>query len=470
MQPDDPTLTMEHPDLREPGVGPHTALVIAWSREEPHRLGERWLLPPRGKVLLGRGMPRPSDPATRIFPVRVRPGDAQPTGPLRSQRISRHQLLLEVTGERLSVQNLGRCALRHNGRPVDAATVSAGDVLELDQQFVLLCVRGSALPPGIARHPFGAPDEHGIVGESPAAWELRRQLQFIGPRQAHALLLGESGVGKELAARALHTLSVSRDGPFVRRNAATLPEGLIDAELFGNIANYPNPGMPTRPGLIGAADGGSLFLDELAELPHESQSHLLRVLDSGEYQQLGATRCRTARFRLIGATNKPPEALKHDILARFELILRLPSLNDRREDIPFLLRHILQQRLAEDPSLAERFASPSGVRLSPELLVVLLRHHYTTHIREVSAVLWQSMLESTDGILRPPSTFSVETTVSWEESIGRPPQEIPPEAIQAALDAHNGRIEETWRALKLSNRYALRRLIKQHNLTIRRTG
>ena len=469
MEPDDQTLTREQTEQSAVGAEEHLALVIAWSREEPDRIGERWVLPGRGEALIGRGGPRADDPAPRLLPVRLRPGERQPTGPLRSQRVSRQQLRLAAAAGQLVAHNIGRCALRHNGRPVTEAPLADGDVLELDKQLVLLCVRSTEHLPGVAQHPFGEADAHGIVGESAETWELRRQLRFAGPRLAHVLLLGASGVGKELAARALHTLSARSGGPFVRRNAATLPEGLIDAELFGNIAGYPNPGMPARPGLIGAADGGSLFLDELAELHHESQSHLLRVLDSGEYQPLGSARCQRARFRLLAATNRPSDALKHDVLARFGLILRLPDLNARREDIPLLIRHVLRQRMAADPALAQRFAAPSGPRISPALLTVLLRHRYTTHIREISAILWQSMLESTDGTLRRPSTFPEAPASVWAAWVGQPPQALPPAAIQACLDAHNGNQVLTAEALGLSSRHVLNRLIKRHQLTVRRT-
>ena len=141
-----------------------------------------------------------------------------------------------------------------------------------------------------------------------------------------SLLLGESGTGKELAARAVHQLSQRGRQQFVARNAATLPAGLIDAELFGNAKNYPNPGMPERRGLIGEADGGSLFLDEIGELPVELQAHLLRVLDGdGEYQRLGEGVARRSNFRLIAATNRDPSTLKHDLAARFTARIELPT-------------------------------------------------------------------------------------------------------------------------------------------------
>src|SRR6185503_16398678 len=117
------------------------------------------------------------------------------------------------------------------------------------------------------------------------------------------------------AARALHELSPRAERRLVSRNAATLPSGLMDAELFGNAKNYPNPGMAERAGLIGEANGGTLFLDEIGELPAELQAHLLRVLDGdGEYQRLGDAQQRRSDFRLVAATNRDPSSLKHDFL------------------------------------------------------------------------------------------------------------------------------------------------------------
>ena len=132
-----------------------------------------------------------------------------------------------------------------------------------------------------------------------------------------------------------------------RNGSATLPAGLIDAELFGNVANYPNAGMAERPGLIGEADGSTLFLDEIGELPDALQTHLLRVLDDGgEYQRLGDARRRHADLRLIAATNRPVRQLKHDLAARLRLRVHLPGLNERPEDVPLLARFLLQRAAA----------------------------------------------------------------------------------------------------------------------------
>ncbi len=122
-------------------------------------------------------------------------------------------------------------------------------------------------------------------------------LAFAAQSSHHVLVQGDSGSGKELAARAIHALSSRQRGPFVTRNAATLPEGLVDAELFGTVRGYPHAGSPERRGVIGEADGGTLFLDEIGELRHDLQAHLLRVLDhGGEYQRLGDARTRRSTF------------------------------------------------------------------------------------------------------------------------------------------------------------------------------
>ncbi|HRE89765.1 MAG TPA: sigma 54-interacting transcriptional regulator, partial [Myxococcota bacterium] len=164
---------------------------------------------------------------------------------------------------------------------------------------------------------FGTPDPYGMVGESQAIWALREELAVTARAGMHVLIHGPSGAGKELAARAIHGMSSRAHRPLIARNAATFTESLIDAELFGNIRNFPNVGTPERPGLIGEADRSSLFLDEIGELPSHMQAHLLRVIDrDGEYTRLGESKPRKADIRLIAATNRPVESLKHDFAAR----------------------------------------------------------------------------------------------------------------------------------------------------------
>ena len=184
--------------------------------------------------------------------------------------------------------------------------------------MILLCARRPPSLPALrsanARQSFrfGSADPSGYVGESPQAWNLRDEVALAAARREHVLILGESGTGKELVAQAVHALGARATRRFVARNAATVPSGIIDAELFGSAANYPNAGMPERPGLVGEADGSTLFLDEIGELPTELQTHLLRLLDGGDYQRLGDARRRTANLRVVAATNRPMGQLKPD--------------------------------------------------------------------------------------------------------------------------------------------------------------
>jgi DNA-binding NtrC family response regulator len=468
---------LETPDSasieRADGAGPSQAepvLVLVWCPREPARIGEILVIP-RGdrEVMFGReaaaGDPR------RVGLQRERPGRLEDAGPLVTPFVSRRQLALRRTGDTVHVRNLGKRALEIDGGVVDAGSLGVGQTLSIRGQLVFYCARRARLPASRAEpHPFGEPDALGIVGESPPAWQLRERIAFVGPRAPHVLILGESGTGKELVAQAVHASSPRAGHKLIARNAATFPDALIDAELFGNVANYPNPGMPERPGVVGAADGSTLFLDEIGELSSDLQAHLLRLLDDrGEYQRLGEARQRTADVRLIAATNRALAELKHDLAARLQLRIHVPSLNERVEDVPLLARHLLKAIAARDRTIGERFFDPRGgrpgePRISAALIIALFSHPYTTHVRELTSLLWCAMssctgseLDLSDELLelltRHPETPAVEVR-----------REASADEIRAALEKHRGVREKVWRELGLPNRYVLLRLMKRHGL------
>ena len=461
---------------------PTPALVVVWWRSCPERVGEVLLPPERGVGVFGREA-APDPEGRTLHPVRQVPGDNLPTAPVQSPRLSRKQLALTRVGEDLGIRNLGRRALLVGEESVAAATVRPGDLVEIERELLLLCVRRPRVLPGSLSgpvHRLGAPDRDGIVGESPAAWALRAQLAFVARRQDHVLVLGPSGAGKELVARAVHRGSPRSAGPWISRNASTLPESLVDAELFGNRKDYPNPGMPERPGLVGAAHGGTLMLDELGELPHSVQAHLLRLLDTGEYQRLGEATLRCTDLRLVGATNRAVEALKHDLAARLPLRIEATGLDARREDLPLLAAHLLRGIALQDAEIALRFF-PDGdpqtaPRLAPALVRQLLLHSYATHIRELRALLWTAMAASPGDQLEPIAKGSSATAPQppnldrLEEWRGKPPGTLPPTLVQAVLDECNGVQELAWVRLGLESRYQLRRLIRRHGLVLRRQG
>jgi DNA-binding NtrC family response regulator len=473
-------LAPEENDSKEAPV-----LVLAWSLEEPARVGEVAHAGALGQpFVLGRGDDGGAD---RIRFFRQRPQEKIEAPPLEGKALSRRQLILKRFAGGLEVENIGRCSLLVNGVPTEKAAVTPGDVLWLRGQLVLFCAaRQGTLPaaryfPQSAWGPFGEPDATGILGESPATWRLRDQLAFAAKSGTHVLLRGDSGTGKELAARAIHRLSERSSKPLVCRNAATFPPGLIDAELFGNARNYPNPGTPERAGLIGQAHGGTLFLDEIGELPEDMQAHLLRVLDEGgEYQRLGEATPRRSDLRLVGATNRAPSSLKHDLLARLAGRIELAPIDRRREDIPLLVRHLVLRAAEKSPEIAGRFvvatqAGRTAVRVDGALVDGLLRKRFETNVRELDAVLWQAMAESPgDVVVRPatlddsPSEHSAAAKVTARADSApapRPPGREPSgEQIRAMIVRERGNVRKAAAALGLPSRYALYRLMRKHGI------
>jgi two-component system nitrogen regulation response regulator GlnG/two-component system response regulator HydG len=448
------------------------ALVIVWSADEPARVGEVALVAGATRAeprVVGRGGPSSDSAEPRLVFGPFRGAGSPPGDWLQSPKISRVQLRIRPGEDGgLDVENVGRLKLSHNGMDVRGVLARPGDLLEIGAQLVLYVTRrhvGNAPRRG-RDFPFGGVDPHGIVGESPAAWSLRERIAFVGPLSGHVLVHGASGTGKELVARGIHASSPRAARPFIARNAANFPEGLVDAELFGNAKNYPNPGMPERAGLVGDVHESTLFLDEFGELPQPLQAHLLRVLDAGEYQRLGESRMRRSDFRLVAATNRSLSALKHDVLARFVLRVDLPDLNARREDIPLLARHQLSRIGAEHPHLAERFFTEVRGRKEPRIGLGLMRelvtHTYLTNVRELEAMLWRSLAASQNDVLE--ATSGATGARSAEDD----PIALTAARIQACLDEHNGMLDPARRALGLTSRHALARLIKKYGIEVKR--
>lgn len=459
----------ETTELHRPGETPgrtrpaaHLAVVLVWSATEPSRVGEVLLVPPGPPVIVGRA---------GASLLRQRPGETRDAGPLNGKRLSRQQLRLQAVGRRLQVENLGRLTLQVNGEVREQAVVEPGALLLVEAEALFWVTHRPArlqpLPSGYEpEFEWAAPDPDGLVGESPAAFALRDRLAFVGPRAGHVLVLGRSGTGKELVASALHRHAAHAAGPFVARNAATLPASLVDAELFGHARDYPQSGMPARPGLVGEADGGTLFMDEIGELPTTLQAHLLRLLDGGEYQRLGETGSRHATLRVVAATNREREALKHDLLARFRHVVEVPDLDARREDLPLLVRHLLRSAAASDALIARRFLDEQGEpRVSAELIAALLRHALPLQVREVDTLLWRCLSESPgDTVTASAALIDASAAADAAAEEARDPRSVGKAEIEASLVAHHGVQNRVWRALGLQNRYVLRRLMQKFEI------
>jgi two-component system response regulator HydG len=227
---------------------------------------------------------------------------------------------------------------------------------------------------------LGAPGGRTMVGQAPAFRALMDTVRQAAPSSATVLLVGQSGTGKELAARAIHELSPRAQGPFVAVNCAALPESILEAELFGVEKGAYTGAVARREGRFERAHGGTLFLDEVGEMPLSAQVKLLRVLQEGEIERLGGTQTVKVDVRLVAATNKDLSRevsegrFREDLYYRLNVVeIRIPSLASRREDIPLLADHFLRRFAAknqkpvrglsqETMELFENYAWPGNVR------------------------------------------------------------------------------------------------------------
>jgi len=226
-----------------------------------------------------------------------------------------------------------------------------------------------------------------IIGTSPAIEKAKRLALKAADGNSTVLLLGESGVGKELFAHAIHHASPRRSKAFVRVNCSSIPRELMESELFGYEAGaFTGAGRRGKPGKFELANQGSIFFDEIGDMPLEMQAKLLRVLQEKEVERVGGTKTLAVDFRLVATTNVDPEALvkagrlRRDLFYRLNVVpIRIPPLRERREDIPAVSRHLLA-RLRE-----EQGVRPLGI--SPEVLDLFQRYDWPGNIRELVNVL-----------------------------------------------------------------------------------
>jgi DNA-binding NtrC family response regulator len=464
------------------GDRPSLALVIAWSKSQPHRVGEVAFFPLGERLYLGRGE---ADVEKFAHFVRQRPGETPAVDPrediLGGATISRRQLAIRSTGDGLEVEQVGECRTYFNGQEQPKATLRPGDTVMLRREAVLLCVSRprvlSEMHGAGELHAFGEPDAHGIVGESPAVWRMRAELARAAGGASHVLIQGDSGTGKELAAAVIHHRSSRASGPFVSRNASAFTSSLIASELFGNPANYPNPGMVARKGLLGTANRGTLFLDEIGDCPLDAQAQLLRVMDQGEYQPVGEAVARRVDVRLVGATNRDESFFRTDFLARFLARVRLPPLRERREDIPLLARHFLLRHAEKSPEVRERLCRKGADgRLEPNmsgrLIDELVRHPLPLNARELHALLLQA-IETTQGdeLRLPagasgtaPSTAPPAPPRAAKEAQSSAPPGVPSrEDLVACMEREEGNVARVARRLGME-RTALYRLLAKYGI------
>lgn len=198
-------------------------------------------------------------------------------------------------------------------------------------------------------------DEIGLVGDSPEIWQMLETIQQVAPTNIPVLILGESGTGKELVANAIHRLSPRADKPFVVVNAGAIPEGIIESELFGHEKGAFTGAIGSRKGYFEQADSGTLFLDEVGDMPLPAQVKFLRLLEGKDFIRVGGSSNRNVDVRVVAATNKDlREAVEHgrfreDLFFRLNAIrLRIPSLRDRLQDVPALVKKFVNDFCREN--------------------------------------------------------------------------------------------------------------------------
>src|SRR5438105_5469718 len=249
-----------------------------------------------------------------------------------------------------------------------------------------------------------------IVGESGGLRQVLKKVETVAPTDSTVLIFGETGTGKELIARAIHQLSPRRERTFVKLNCAAIPTGLLESELFGHEKGAFTGAITQKVGRFELAHRGTLFLDEVGDIPPELQPKLLRVLQEQEFERLGSTRTVRVDVRLVAATNRDLAAMADDGRFRNDLYYRLnvfpvvlPPLRERREDIPMLARHFIQ-----------RFARRMGRRIEgipAAVMDALVRYPWPGNVREMQNIIERAVILSPGpslriplGDLQPPAT------------------------------------------------------------------
>jgi formate hydrogenlyase transcriptional activator len=232
-----------------------------------------------------------------------------------------------------------------------------------------------------------------IIGNSPVLRQVLRQVEAVAPTNSTVLIQGETGSGKELIARAVHNLSQRRNHPFVKLNCAAIPTGLLESELFGHEKGAFTGAIAQRIGRFELASQGTIFLDEISEIPLDLQPKLLRVLQEREFERLGSSRTLRTDARLIAATNRDLKAMVEEQRFRSDLFYRLnvfpiyvPPLRERREDIPFLVRHFAQH-FARD--MTKEIES-----ISAETMNCLVNYPWPGNVRELQNVIERAVILS----------------------------------------------------------------------------
>ncbi|RME22352.1 MAG: sigma-54-dependent Fis family transcriptional regulator [Deltaproteobacteria bacterium] len=423
--------------------------------------------------------------------------DAAASGPEAVRRLEEETYELVVTDMRMpgmdGLELLAWCSKNMPGMPVIIITAhgtvdSAVEALKLGafdyitkpfEQDELHMVIAKALAREEASHRALHEDEAGrfaIIGRTPSMKQVYTLIEKVADSPTTVLISGESGTGKELVARALHDSSRRRDAPFVQVNCGAIPDNLFESELFGYERGAFTGAVSSKPGRFELADGGTIFLDEVGELPLDLQVKLLRVLQDGTFERVGGLRSLHADVRVVAATNRDLLAevrngrFREDLFYRLNVIpIRLPPLRDRTEDIPLLVEHFLR-----------KFNDRLGKQVrgvTPEAMAALMAHRWPGNIRELENLMERSVLLA-DGDMLGPQDLPGLGTELFDDAVGAEGDieelglkdyvrvytaRLERARIQRALEQEGGNVTRASRRLGIS-RKSLQTKMKEYGL------
>jgi DNA-binding NtrC family response regulator len=301
-----------------------------------------------------------------------------------------------------------------------------------------------------------------LLADAPAMRPVLEMVARVGPSDASVLITGENGSGKGTVARALHAASPRAGRPLVTVNAGGLSEGVFESELFGHVKGAFTDAKTDRVGRFELAEGGSLFLDEIANVPLNLQPKLLRVLETGEFERVGSSRTRRVDVRVLSATNADIHQevaagrFRQDLLFRLNTIeIRVPPLRERREDIPLLAHHFLKQHV-------RRYRKPV-TGFEPAALRALAEHGWPGNVRELDHVVERAVLMAAGGSIRLADLGLRETGESARGVEEMSLEEMEVLLIKKALAREGGNVSRAADALGLS-RSALYRRLQRYGL------
>ena len=275
-----------------------------------------------------------------------------------------------------------------------------------------------------------------LVGGSAALRHTLREVEVVAPTDSGVLILGETGTGKELIARAIHNLSTRRGQPFIKLNCAAIPSGLLESELFGHERGAFTGAIMRKAGRFEVADKGTLFLDEVGDIPLELQPKLLRVLQEQEFERLGSTRTQKVDVRVVAATHRnlkqmvEEEEFRSDLYYRLHVFpLSVPPLRERREDIPLLVRHFVDQYARR---MNRRIES-----IPRQAMEALRNYSWPGNVRELQNFIERAVILSPGSVLRPPLAELKQAPVHTLRTELSTLEEVEREHVLRAIKASN---------------------------------